>query len=414
MILKRAFFLMFVVLLLAACGVNVPGEQDDSPRVIANDEGGALLIEATRAAQRAVSERKTATIQAATMSANQTRVFEERQGTSTAEALRVREQEMKLNATANAVAVESQQTRQAATETSEVRRSEATATAQAQMILAAQSRTAEAQQVTATSYAATSTRGAQALLVAKEQHEATATSEALELRRVQAHEDAARSQAWADFVDSLLKSILAIGGIAMLLMLIVQVARYLDALALRQKLVETRAGTVLIVASSAGYSAQIIKPTPNYIDAGTDDEFEQTQLSSITREAPELLKVTTARGETFVARDDPEAEQGEINRRLALRLLRESLRHYSTLGFDARRAARIATQRDLSWSSETWVRAVNVLKPHVVTKQGRGGGTYCGTTYPTLMQLYEAVGERRITLNGHEASHSPIPEMVAA
>ncbi len=381
------------------------------PRAIQNDEGNSLLLEATRAAQRAISERKTATIQAATIQAGATRDFVERSTTGTAQALRVREQEMNLNATANAVGIQAQQTRQAATETSAARRSEATATAiiQAQHLAATQ--TADAMHATQTTFAATSTRGAQEIQAALEREQATATAQAVQLSIVQAQENAARSQTWNDFFDSLMKIVLAIGTLAALIMLIIQVARYLDVLAMRQRLVETRSGTVMIVAMNGQPHAQMVspnyglQPTPNLLDAGTD-EFDVSQLRATTQQADELFKLTNARGETFITKTDPEAEAREMQRQLAMRLLRASIRHYAARGFDAREVNRIPSFRELNWSSETWVRAVQSLKPHVLAKQGRGGGTYCAVEYPTLMSLYIAVGERRIVL-GQPVQPSP-------
>ncbi len=419
----RAFFLIFVFILLAACDANTSGDSFDSPRVIANDEGSALLLEATRAALRVVSERKTATIQHATMSAASTREFVERAVTGTAQALKVRAQEMSLNATANAVGLQQQQTRQAATETSEARRSEATATQRAVNIAASEtsmqharnvaaSQTADAIQATATTFAATSTRGAQELQAALERKQATATAEQLEIRRVQAQEDAARSQAWNDFFDSLMKIVLGIGAIAALVMLIVQVARYLDVLAMRQRLVETRSGTVMIVVTNGKPEAQIIKPTPNLLDAG-QDEFEASQLPAVTNQADdEMLKVTTTRGETFIAKNDPQEELAERNRKLALRLLRESMRYYANKQEDGPNADRIPGHRVLGWSGETWSRAILILRPYIVTREGRGGGTFCGARFPTLMQLYSAIGERRVSIAPIEP-RSPTPEIVA-
>jgi len=182
-------------------------------------------------------------------------------------------------------------------------------------------------------------------------------------------------------------------------MLMIQLARYLDAIAMRQKLVETRSGTVMIMSLGRGqYAPQLIQAGPNLLDSG--DEFDATQAPMIEAEASELVKVTSARGETFITKSDAGDEVREHHRKLALRLLRESLRHYSARGIDPRTMARVPSFRDLNWSSETWVKAVNILKPHVIAKQGRGGGTFCGEEYPTIVQLYAAIGERRITLSG--------------
>lgn len=411
-----AFLLLSVVMLFASgCSVESPSEGGFIP----NAEGSSFLMEATHAAQRVMSERRTATIQAATLSAGATREFVDLSTTGTAQALQVRQQEMNLNATANAVGLQQAGTRQAATETSAARRNEATGTAQSNNAAASEtamvravnrsgSRTAAAVEATGTAYAATSTRSAEDIAAALERHQATATAEALEIRRAQAQEDAARAQRWSDFFDTILKIILGLGSLALLVMLIVQLARYLDSLALRQRLVETRSGTVLIMVSKGQTSAQIIKPTPNLLDIG--DEFETSQAPLIQQEAEDLLKVTTARGETFITKSDPEQEALEARRQLAMRLLRESMRYYAERSFDPREINRLPTYRDLSWSSETWVRAVSCLKPHIITRQGRGGGTFCGEQFPTLLQLYSAVGERRITLNGNA---SPSPTLAA-
>lgn len=98
----------------------------------------------------------------------------------------------------------------------------------------------------------------------------------------------------------------------------------------------------------------------------------------------------------FITKTDPEQEGREVLRRLELRLLRESIRYYTAKGTQAGTMTRIPPYRDLNWSSETWVRAVSALKPHIIAKQGRGAGTYCTYQYPNLMALYAAVGERRI------------------
>lgn len=412
--MRTVYFVLVLLLACAfvACNADVQSDQTTIP----NGEGDALLMEATRAAQRVISERRTATIQSATLSAGATRDFVERSTTGTAQALQVRQQEMNLNATANAASIQVLGTRQAATETSEARRSEATGTAQANHADATEtailravnrsgSRTAEAVEATGTAYAATSTRSAEEIAAALERNQATATAEALEIRRSEAQADAARAARWTDFFDTVLKIILGMGSIALLVMLIVQLARYLDSIALRQRLVETRSGTVLIMVSKGQTSAQIIKPTPNLLDDGANG-FETSQAPMLEQEAGDLLKVTTAKGANWIAKTDPEQEAREARRLLALRLLRASMQHYASLRMDAREVNRIPSFRDLGWSSETWVRAVQSLKPYVIAKAGRGGGTYCGVEFPTLMTLYLAVGERRILL-GEGVTHPP-------
>ncbi len=405
-------FLLF--LFLAACAVPASGDDViDAP----SSEGSALLAEATRAAVRAISERKTATLQAATISAGATRDFVARAATGTAEALRVRAQEMNLNATAQALAAQAQQTRDAGTATARADNIAQSQTAQAQLDARNATRTAAAQQATETTSAATATRGAQKIQAALEQRQATATAQALQIAIADAQTNAARAQAWNDFLDSLLKIIVAVGSVALIIMLIIQVARYLDTLAMRQRLVETRSGTVLIVATRNGVAAEIIKPTPNLLDAGDAalDAFEHTQLPTVAHEADELLKITTARGETFIARDDPAQVAQDAQRKLAMRLLRESINYHARHHTAPDAQNRIPSFRDLRWSSETWVRAVNTLRPHIETKQGRGGGTYCVEPFRSVHQLYAAVGERRVQVGQMPPSPpSPSPTLAAA
>jgi hypothetical protein len=415
------FFAVLMVMVLVACSSGIYDDQHEfQDSSIPNSEGGALLIEATRAAQRAVSERKTATIQAITVIAADTEQASVRNATGTVQAVWLYQQQRDARATEQAQEIQNAQTLQAATDTAVAHSSQATGTAEAQQIEIAGTRTAGAVQATETTYAATSTRSAQEIQAALEGHKATATAEALEMQRTRAQEDAARSERWADFFDTLLKLLLGLGGIAFLLMLIVQIARYLDAIALRQRLVETRSGTVLMVVTRGQASAQIIKSTPNLLDHDTDN-FDDTQTAVLDNQAPDLLKITSSQGETFIAKTDPEHEAREAQRKLALRLLRESMRYYAAKGVDPRSETRVPSFRDLEWSSETWVRAVNALKPRVIAKQGRGGGTYCEAEYPTIMALYSAIGERRILLGVEanpraalEATPSPTLEAVAA
>lgn len=176
---------------------------------------------------------------------------------------------------------------------------------------------------------------------------------------------------------------------------------------MRQSLFETRSGTVLIVMRNGVPVPQLLKPV-DLLEPG-DEGFDNSQAAIVQTEAPDILKLTNRTGTTFIAKDDPEAEAMEMRRKLALRLLRESMRHYANQNIDPRQTNRIPSWRDLGWSPDTWSRAAEALKPNITTKVGRGGGTFCGAQFPTLMDLYAAVGERRV------ASLSPtlatVPQM---
>lgn len=406
----RLFFVVVCALLIIGCESN-----ERSPGPVQSDEGGALLVQATSVAAREIAERKTSTIQAATIAAAQTRDTQARVGTSTAQAIQQRQTEMALNATANAQALLVQATIQSATETSIARRAEATQTTvrlsqdametmQARAAQSAETATAERSFATATTYAATSTRSALELAFALERKQATATAEALDRKSEQARDDAIRSRQWNEYYDGLLKVLIGLGAITFLLMLIIQVARYLDVIANRQgiRLTETRSGTVLVTAWRGVFSAELIKPAP--VIEGDADAYDSTQLPSVTEHAEDLIKVTTPKaGERFMTRQEPEAETNDqveihlVKRRLAMRLVRESQSFYASRGVDPASMHRIASWRDLNWASETWVRAVDSLKPYVIAKPGRAGGTVCGAEYPTLHELFAAIGERRIT-----------------
>lgn len=383
----RRILILLAIVVCSACGTDLSDG-------VQSAEGGEFLSQATRAAQRILNERRTATLQVATMITQSTREVSSERATGTAQALWSRQMEIATNATQAALALQQAHARQQATETSQASQLYVIQTANAMTANRIATETAETGQSTQTSIAMKATARAQELQSSLEQHQATATTEALQLQQAQAQQQALRSQQWADYFDSLLKFTLAVGFVGLLIIMLFGLTRYLDVIALRQKLMETRAGTVMITNLGRGqYAAQLVASAPAVTPG---DEFDDTQAHVLENQAEELLKVTTFRGETFIAKSDPVEELRERHRKLALRLLRESLKYYSMRGFAGNTITRIPTYRDLNWSSETWVRAVNLLKPHVITRSGRGGGTFCTSEYPTLIQLYSAIGERRL------------------
>ena len=417
---------IFFLLLIVGCAT---GSAFDDRIGVASEEGGALLEQATRAALRTINERKTATLVYATLQREQTRDNENRAATEFARALT----QTPLAATAQAYT-------DARTATAALRTRDAVDALQTQAAHASQSRTAQANERATAD--ASATRVANETATAQANARATAiafqtdapltalakeyAAQQMQIQIAQAQVDAENAKTRSEFIESIIKIILGVGAFALLVMLIIFLARYLDAQAMRQRFIETRAGTLFIVHVNGQPHAQIIKETPNLLEAPARDELPDfdapTQAPAITAHADEtFVKVTSARGTDFIARDDPEQAQRETERQLMLRFLRESIQYVRAQKQSPLEANRVPTCGELGWSSETWVRAVKLLKPHVVTRQGRGGGTFCSAEYPNLMALYVAVGERRIPNRarareetGEVESPSPLAHAVAA
>lgn len=230
--------------------------------------------------------------------------------------------------------------------------------------------------------------------------QATATAQVLEAQIIQAKTDAERVRSWSEFFDSVFKFIVAVGSVALFIMLIMYLAKYLDAISMARRLVNTREGTVMLTIVDGRPTAQLIRQVPNLLDVPEQDYFELPAETDVTQNAREIA-VRTLSGKTFTVTDvEDENTQGQ---KLAMRLLRASIDHYRKRGFDPHAVTRITTWRDLEWSADTWSRAVDLLRPHLNVRTGRGGGVYCGAAYPNLVALYVAVGERRAALSISEA-----------
>lgn len=297
-----------------------------------------------------------------------------------------------------------------ATNTAQSQFAAATATAQWANARAAETAVVLRVQQTATQSTAnanaTATAERRTLEAQQQKAQATGTAQAIAAAIDQSRADNARMQTWKDYVDSILKIIVGVGSIAFLAMLIIYVARILDSMALRRRLIETREGTVILSIVGGKPTAQLVKPVPNLLDAG-DEIFElPSETGQVKKEADEI-KVRTSHGETFTMTREPD----DTRRHLALRLLRDSIRHYQRLGFDPRATTRVATWRNLDWSADSWSKALDAIRPHVIVKQGRGGGVLCGEKYPNLLALYVAVGEHRAALseNGNARTAQTFP-----
>ena len=372
------FLFLLALFVVTACAAPVEYEP------VVSDDGNGYLVAATRAARTVIAERKTATVDARNLGATETAYFK----TETPLAATAAAFDADRTATAarrTAVFLDDEGTRAAhAFETATVivaglRAADETATADANA-----TRTADAR---ATSTAVALETDAPLTALAKDYQQRE-----MQNKIVAAEADAIRAQAWGEFFDGLMKFIVACGSIALLVILLFSLSKYLDSLAMQRRVIETRSGTAMITILQGRPTVQLLKPVTNLLDAPHDDYFDLPSDAPTAREIP----VRTSSGSTYTVSD---ADPDETARKLVLRLLSASIHHYRTRGFDPNTITRLSTWRDLEWSADTWARAIDLLRPHLVVKQGRGGGAFCGSVYPNLMALYIAVGERRAALS---------------
>lgn len=291
--------------------------------------------------------------------------------------------ERKAKATERAQAVQS--TRQAQAITATAIAFDAHATQQASNITAtAQAGEAQAQ-ATAQALSNLATATAQALSIALNQDKATATAQAAaELEKAQT---ARREREEIAAEARLYAGIVLLGGLVLLTLGLIWYAGryYLDVLIQRLRLVESRAGTLLLQPEGLR-PTQVIVITPQ-LSAGSGPETDE-----FTSDLEDIPYIVNGKLHGFISRRDMQAND-DPHRKLALHLLRDAMRQ---VGGDSRR---LPGWREMSWSAESWMRAVDLLRPFVETQSGRGGGTYLTGQYSTLRDLYLAIGERRITLS---------------
>lgn len=159
----------------------------------------------------------------------------------------------------------------------------------------------------------------------------------------------------------------------------------------RWRLVESRAGTLVILPEGAPrVQVAVVRADMLLPDNDDDGDAFATELTEIPYSVNGEV-VGTIRADW---REDPQ-------RRLALRLLRESIRLVGP------GSTRLPGWRELGWSAETWSRAVALLRPYVETSSGRYGGTYLVGGY-TLNRLYHDVGARKIALSPSPTPHEEV------
>lgn len=264
------------------------------------------------------------------------------------------------------------------------------------------------------------------------------------IARIQADEQAARDQAqaeakaraemsvqlapyraaWDMFAFPTFLSLLAMALIAGMFLLLRSGAKYLDAhtlertnAALTRRVITDRNGAPIGFITEAtdgtwmieAMPAQPLLPAP----AQPETPSETPPAPPSEPDADDLLRVNNPlRGDTFISRGTPEENDATVRKMLALRLLRDAMQYYARRNLDVR-VAKIPSYRDLEWSSETWVRAVDSLKPFVITKSGRGGGTFCAPEYPHLVALYDAVENNKVVPCPSVAPPLPSPALSA-
>lgn len=241
-------------------------------------------------------------------------------------------------------------------------------------------RTAEAVSLEATRQAIHIESTRQALAVQEQAYALTATAQALERlaaqeEKIQRRDELTRTA----MLVFLLLILLALGSVFVALVWKAG-NQWIEWQSRRRQLIESRAGTLLLVAENAPpVRVQVIQPAPPMplpITGGVEDMSTETEPipCSVNGELVGFIQ----------RRDEPE-------KRLAMRLLRESIQAVGA------RSNRIPGWRELGWSAEVWTQAVRLLRRYVETQPGKG--TYLAGEYPTLQDLYFAVGERRAILS---------------
>ncbi|MFZ6018636.1 MAG: hypothetical protein ACOYXO_03430 [Chloroflexota bacterium] len=240
--------------------------------------------------------------------------------------------------------------------------------------------TAEAVSLEATRQAVQFEGTRQALAAQEQTYQLTATAQAVE--RIAAQEEQARRREEMTQVVALVFLLLILLALGSVLVALVWKAgnQWIEWQSRRRQLIESRAGTLLLVAENAPpVRVQVIQPAlPARVPVTDTDEDIPTDTEPIPYSVNGELVGFIQR------RADPE-------KRLALRLLRESIQAVGA------KSNRIPGWRELGWSAEVWTQAVRLLWRYVETQPGRG--TYLSGEYATLQDLYFAVGERRAVLS---------------
>ncbi len=237
--------------------------------------------------------------------------------------------------------------------------------------------TAEAVSVEATRQAVSAEATRQALAAAEQSYRLTATVQAAE-RQAEREAQAQRQEGLLQLLALLilLLTLLALGGVVVVLVWKAG-NEWIAWQSRRRQLVESRAGTLLLVAENAPpVRVQVIQPALPARLPVVDEEESETEPIPYS---------VDGRLVGFIQR------KADPHKRLVMRLLRESIQAVGA------QSNRIPGWRELGWSAEVWTQAVRLLSRYVETQPGKG--TYLAGEYETLQALYFAVGEKRAILS---------------
>lgn len=143
-------------------------------------------------------------------------------------------------------------------------------------------------------------------------------------------------------------------------------------LALLASLAETRSGTVSMRGDLRAVSPQIV------------DLSEPSDARQVAEPVADTFRLNSGPLSVMV---DKHPQERPADVKAALRLLRLSMQRNGAT------ANRIATWRELSMSADVWQRSLEAIRPHIVAKAGRGGGTF--VKVGTLHGLYARLSAGR-------------------
>jgi len=274
------------------------------------------------------------------------------------------------------------------------------ATEQAYHALATQ--TAQAYQSTAqyiglvaTQRAVDATATAEAMRLAMQSYQATATVQALE-RKAEEERRAAEIEHQKIMIQTIIETVVVFLALAAVIAIfIVFMYRMLDSYIhwqeTRRSIMMSPVGVLVVRRDGMPpIHVDVLKPR---LESGKKDDEQTDDIGDDDVRDSDVDWIPYRVGDNVVGyvRADWRRTPVDPQRRLALRLLRESIRVAGP------QSNRIPGWRDLGWSAETWSRAVGLLWRYVKTQPGQG--TFLVGEYPTVESLYNAVGSRQISLS---------------
>ncbi|MBN1887560.1 MAG: hypothetical protein JW850_06205 [Thermoflexales bacterium] len=327
--------------------------------------------------------------------------------TATAQALGVARAQLAMTADA-ANLPSSTQAAMFAQQTAQAIEAKATIDARAMLLAQQQAQTtataqAMSAQQTAQAIEAKATIDARAMLLAQQQAQATATAEAMQREGVTAEQVASASQQQRELMSWLIPIVAAIAFGLVLLLGAKFIGGMIDASNERRSLENQRLallGTLFEAPTETIVFAddpQVGFATPQRLNPPDNGEGYDTSGSvashppMIDTEAPPVV-VLLSSGDKMLA-DRAEAREEAARCKLAMKLLRDAINHVGA------QSNRIPPATQLGWPAGAWTIAVAILRLYgVEILPGTDGGTYLGGQYPTLQELYIAIGERRLSL----------------